>query len=139
MVSPNYFGDVIKKTTGDTASGHIRQVVILLAKNALTAGETVSQVSDSLCRLAFSTSIYSEMMMWVWTSTVCPQRGTEPRDIPANNKVGNLIFPAFRILRQSQAPAIRLTHFLQELQKRDEQTSCPPQPRASASRWQGYE
>ena len=39
MVSPNYFGDVIKKTTGDTASGHIRQVVILLAKNALSIKE----------------------------------------------------------------------------------------------------
>ena len=47
-MSLNYFGDVIKKTTGDTASGHIRQVVILLAKNGLAAGETVSQVSDRL-------------------------------------------------------------------------------------------
>ena len=98
-MSPNYFGDVIKKTTGDTASGHIRQVVILLAKNALSIKE--------MCR--------------------------------STSQVGNLIFPAFRILRQSRAPAIRLTHFLQELQKRDEQTSCPPQPRASASHWQGYE
>ena len=43
-MSPNYFGDVIKKTTGDTASNHIRQFVIQLAKN----GETVSQVSDRL-------------------------------------------------------------------------------------------
>ena len=47
-LSPNYFGDVIKKTTGDTASSHIRQFVIQLAKNGLAAGETVSQVSDSL-------------------------------------------------------------------------------------------
>ena len=47
-MSPNYFGDVIKKTTGDTASGHIRQFVIQLAKNGLAAGETVSQVSDRL-------------------------------------------------------------------------------------------
>ena len=45
-MSPNYFGDVIKKTTGDTASNHIRQFVIQLAKNGLAAGETVSQVSD---------------------------------------------------------------------------------------------
>ena len=99
MVSPNYFGDVIKKTTGDTASGHIRQVVILLAKNALSIKE--------MCR--------------------------------STSQVGNLIFPTFRILRQSQAPAIRLTHFLQELQKRDAQTSCQLPPRASASHWQGYE
>lgn len=47
-MSPNYFGDVIKKTTGDTASNHIRRFVIQLAKNCLAAGETVSQVSDRL-------------------------------------------------------------------------------------------
>lgn len=48
FMSPNYFGDVIKKTTGDTASNHIRMFVIQLAKNGLAAGETVSQVSDRL-------------------------------------------------------------------------------------------
>ena len=47
-MSPNYFGDVIKKTTGDTASNHIRRFIIQLAKNGLAAGETVSQVSDRL-------------------------------------------------------------------------------------------
>ena len=47
-MSPNYFGDVIKKTTGDTASNHIRQFVIQLAKNGLAAGESISQVSDRL-------------------------------------------------------------------------------------------
>ena len=47
-MSPNYFGDVIKKTTGDTASNHIRRFVVRLAKNGLAAGETVSQVSDRL-------------------------------------------------------------------------------------------
>lgn len=47
-LSPNYFGDVIKKTTGDTASNHIRRFVIRLAKNGLAAGETLSQVSDRL-------------------------------------------------------------------------------------------
>ena len=40
--------NVIKKTTGDAASSHIRQFVIQLAKNGLAAGETVSQVSDRL-------------------------------------------------------------------------------------------
>ena len=40
-MSPNYFGDVIKKTTGDTASSHIRQFVIQLAKNGLASGEKV--------------------------------------------------------------------------------------------------
>lgn len=47
-MSANYFGDVIKKTTGDTASNHIRRFVIQLAKNGLAAGETVTQVSDRL-------------------------------------------------------------------------------------------
>ena len=47
-MSPNYFGDVIKKTTGCTASNHIRQFVIQFAKNGLAAGETISQVSDRL-------------------------------------------------------------------------------------------
>ncbi len=47
-MSPNYFGDVIKKTTGDTAGNHIRRFIIRLAKNGLAAGETVSQVSDRL-------------------------------------------------------------------------------------------
>ena len=47
-MSANYFGDVIKKTTGDTAGNHIRRFVIQLAKNGLAAGETVTQVSDRL-------------------------------------------------------------------------------------------
>ena len=47
-MSPNYFGDVIKKTTGDTASSYIRRFIIQLAKNGLASGETVSQVSDRL-------------------------------------------------------------------------------------------
>ena len=47
-MSPNYFGDVIKKTTSETAGSHIRRMVIQLAKNGLAAGETVSQVSDRL-------------------------------------------------------------------------------------------
>ena len=47
-MSANYFGDVIKKTTGDTAGNHIRRFVIQLAKNGLASGESVSQVSDWL-------------------------------------------------------------------------------------------
>lgn len=47
-MSSNYFGDVIKKTTGDTASNHIRRFVVRLAKNGLAAGETVSQVAERL-------------------------------------------------------------------------------------------
>ena len=47
-MSPNYFGDVIKKTTGNTASNYIRQFAIRLAKNGLSAGESICQVSDRL-------------------------------------------------------------------------------------------
>ncbi len=47
-MSPNYFGDLIKKTTGDTASNHIRQYVIQLAKNELASGATISQVAYGL-------------------------------------------------------------------------------------------
>lgn len=47
-MSPNYFGDVIKKTTGDTASNLIRRFIIRLAKNELAAGESVTQVADKL-------------------------------------------------------------------------------------------
>lgn len=47
-LSPNYFGDVVKRTTGDTASNHIRRFVIRLAKNGLSDGESVAQVADRL-------------------------------------------------------------------------------------------
>ena len=47
-MSPKYFGDVVKRTTGDTASNHIRRFVIRLAKNGLSAGESVAQVADRL-------------------------------------------------------------------------------------------
>lgn len=47
-LSPNYFGDVVKRTMGDTASNHIRRFVIRLAKNGLSAGESVAQVADRL-------------------------------------------------------------------------------------------
>lgn len=47
-MSANYFGDTIKKTTGDTASTHIRRFIIQLAKNELAAGKSVSQVAYEL-------------------------------------------------------------------------------------------
>ena len=47
-MSANYFGDVIKKTTGETGSSHNRRFVIRLAKHGLAAGESVSQVANRL-------------------------------------------------------------------------------------------
>lgn len=47
-MSSNYFGDMIKKTTGDTASNYIRQFVIQRAKNELSTGASITQVADEL-------------------------------------------------------------------------------------------
>ena len=47
-MSPNYFGDVIKKATGDTASNHIRQYVVQAAKDLMATGATITQVADTL-------------------------------------------------------------------------------------------
>lgn len=47
-MSSNYFGDLVKKTTGDTASNYIRQHIILQAKNELATGASISQVADEL-------------------------------------------------------------------------------------------
>lgn len=47
-MSPNYFGDVIKKTTGDTASNYIRQHIIQRVKNELATGASIVQVADDL-------------------------------------------------------------------------------------------
>lgn len=47
-MSPNYFGDVIKKTIGDTASNYIRQHVIQRVKNELATGASIVQVADDL-------------------------------------------------------------------------------------------
>lgn len=47
-MSSNYFGDMIKRTTGDTASNYIRQFVIQRAKNELSTGASITQVADEL-------------------------------------------------------------------------------------------
>lgn len=47
-MSSNYFGDMIKKTTGDTASNYIRQFIIQRAKNELAIGESIARVAYSL-------------------------------------------------------------------------------------------
>ncbi len=47
-VSANYFGDLVKKSTGDTASHYIRGYIIRLAKNLLASGESIAQVAYKL-------------------------------------------------------------------------------------------
>ena len=47
-MSSNYFGDMIKKTTGDTESNYIRQYIIQRAKNELATGESIARVAYGL-------------------------------------------------------------------------------------------
>lgn len=47
-MSPNYFGDLIKRTTGETAGHYIRQYIIVRAQNALVSGTTISQAAEEL-------------------------------------------------------------------------------------------
>lgn len=47
-MSSNYFGDMIKKATGDTASNYIRQYIIQRAKNELATGESIARVAYEL-------------------------------------------------------------------------------------------
>ena len=47
-LSPNYFGDLVRKTTGDSAASYIRRFVVQQAKNELAAGTGVAQVAYDL-------------------------------------------------------------------------------------------
>ncbi len=47
-LSPNYFSDLIKRTTNDTASSYIRRYVIQQAKNELAKGMDIAQVAYGL-------------------------------------------------------------------------------------------
>lgn len=47
-MSTNYFGDTVKKATGDTARNYIRRYVIQRAKNELTAGTGIAQAAYRL-------------------------------------------------------------------------------------------
>lgn len=47
-MSPNYFSDLIKKMTGESAGRHIRQFIIRQIKNELASGLTVAEVAYKL-------------------------------------------------------------------------------------------
>lgn len=47
-MSPKYFGDLVKKSTGETAGYHIRRHLVGLIKNRLASGESVSEAAYSL-------------------------------------------------------------------------------------------
>lgn len=48
FLSANYFGDVVKTATGDTASHYIRHFVIDKAKSMLVGGHQITETADSL-------------------------------------------------------------------------------------------
>lgn len=48
FLSPNYFGDLIRMLTGDTATSHIRRFVMQRAQRLLIGGATVSEVATRL-------------------------------------------------------------------------------------------
>lgn len=78
-MSPNYFGDMIKKATGDTASYYIRQYIIQRAKNELATGESITQVAYGL---GFEYPQHFSRMFKM-------QTGTTPSDYCKNLKNGN--------------------------------------------------
>ena len=92
-LSPNYFGDVVKRTTGDTASNHIRRFVIRLAKNGLSAGESVAQVAD---RLGFEyPQHYGRKRRSLQTAVrhSAPESGRHTRPAPRRRRVSVSIVP----------------------------------------------
>jgi AraC-like DNA-binding protein len=48
FLSPNYFGDLIRQMTGDSASNHIRRFLMQRAQMLLTSGHTIGETSDLL-------------------------------------------------------------------------------------------
>ena len=45
---PNYFGDLVKRTTGETASNHIRRFIVEKNKDKLIGGNSISQIAYDL-------------------------------------------------------------------------------------------
>ncbi len=48
FLSPNYFGDLIRELTGDSATSHIRRFIMQRAQQLLMAGATISETAESL-------------------------------------------------------------------------------------------
>ena len=48
FLSPNYFGDLIRQLTGDTASNVIRRFVMQRARLLLVSGSTITEAADQL-------------------------------------------------------------------------------------------
>lgn len=48
FLSPNYFGDLIRELTGDTASSHIRRFIMQRAQQLLISGATITETAEQL-------------------------------------------------------------------------------------------
>ncbi len=48
FLSPNYFGDLVKELTGDSATVFLRRFLMARANEMLASGHTVGEVSDAL-------------------------------------------------------------------------------------------
>ncbi len=48
FLSPNYFGDMIRELTGDSATSHIRRFIMQRAQQLLIGGATISETAESL-------------------------------------------------------------------------------------------
>jgi AraC-like DNA-binding protein len=48
FLSPNYFGDLIRELTGDSAPSHIRRFIMQRAQQLLAGGTSISEAADSL-------------------------------------------------------------------------------------------
>ena len=48
FLSPNYFGDIIRELTGDSATSHIRRFIMQRAQQLLIGGATISETAESL-------------------------------------------------------------------------------------------
>ena len=48
FLSPNYFGDLIRELTGESATSHIRRFIMQRAQQLLIGGATISETAESL-------------------------------------------------------------------------------------------
>jgi AraC-like DNA-binding protein len=48
FLSPNYFGDLIRELTNDTATSHIRRFIMQRAQQLLLSGASIAEIANRL-------------------------------------------------------------------------------------------
>jgi AraC-like DNA-binding protein len=48
FLSPNYFGDLVRELTGDSATSHIRRFLMQRAQQILLSGASITETAESL-------------------------------------------------------------------------------------------